>query len=145
MLLDNLVAAFKLLPMQCSSIDALQKPTAAHDAKPESLDNEQGSHGRLDALVLSYLKSGMKIGILLALLQYAESLMAYICDLSVISVEEPSDNNMKVGVSLDSLLLRGANAETGIQVAAYSQLTLYLTTTLLQSVRDALSTRMARQ
>ena len=79
----------------------------------------------------------MKIGILLALLQYAESLMAYICDLSVISVEEPSDNKMKVGVSeLASLSLRGANAEAGIQVAAYSELTLYLTTTLLQSRKE---------
>ena len=137
MLLDNLVAAFKLLPKQGSSIDALQKPTAAHDAKPESLDNEQDSHGRLDALVLSNLKSGMKIGILLALLQYAESLMAYICDLSVISVEEPSDDKMKVGVSeLASLSLCGTNAEAGIQVAAYSELTLYLTTTLLQSRKE---------
>jgi hypothetical protein len=70
MLLDNLVAAFKLLPKQGSSIDALQKPTAVHDAKPESLDNEQDSHGRLDALVLSNLKSGMKIGILLALVSW---------------------------------------------------------------------------
>jgi hypothetical protein len=111
----------------------LQKPTAAHDAKPELLDNEQDSHGRLDALVLSNFKSGMKLGILLALLlQYAESLVAYICGLSVISVEEPSDNKMKVGGSeLASLLLRGANVEAGTQVAAYSQLTLYLTTTLL--------------
>jgi hypothetical protein len=77
----------------------LQKPTAVHDAKPESLDNEQDSHGRLDTLVLSNLKSGMKTGILLALLQYAEKLMAYICGLSVISVEEPSDDKMKVGES----------------------------------------------
>ena len=68
------------------------------------------------------------------------------CGLSVISVEGPSDNKMKLGVSkLASLSLHSANAEAGIQVAAYSQLTLYLTTTLFQSVHDALSTCMARQ
>jgi hypothetical protein len=167
-LLDNLVAALKLLPKQSSSIDAiaslaacvmaihafnLQKPMAAHDAKPESLDDEQDSHGRLDARVLSSIKSGMKIGISLALLQYAESLMAYICGLSFISAEEPTGDKMKVGVSeVAALSLRGANVDAGIQVAAYSQLTktqqrsiLYLTITLLQSVRDALSTRIARQ
>ena len=167
-LLDNLVAALKLLPMQGSSNDAiaslaacvmamqafnLQKPTVANDAKSESLDTDQNSHGRLDARVLSNLKSGLKIGISLALLQYAESLMAFICGLSDITAEEPTSDKMKVRVSeVVALALRGANVKAGIQVAAYSQLSeaqqrsiLYLTITLLQSVRDALSTRMARQ
>ena len=167
-LLDNLVAALKLLPMQGSSNDAiaslaacvmamqafnLQKPTVANDAKSESLDTDQNSHGRLDVRVLSNLKSGIKIGISLALLQYAESLMAYICGLSDITAEEPTSDKMKVRVSeVAALALRGANVEACIQVAAYSQLSkaqqrsiLYLTITLLQSVRDALSTRMARQ
>ena len=167
-LLDKLVTALKLLP-QASSSDAIASfaacvmalqafnlhiPTSANDAEPELLDTEEGSHGRLDSRVLSNLKSGIKIGISLSLLQYAVSLMAYISGDSIFSAEEPPSDKLKVTISeVTVLALRGgASADAGIQIAAYSQLTkaqqrsvLYLAITFLQSVRDALSIRMAKQ
>ncbi len=167
-LLDKLVTALKLLPMQGSSSDAIASltacvmamqafnlhiPTSANGAEPESLDMEEGSHERLDARVLSSLKSEFKIGISLALLQYAVSLMAFISGDSIISTEDQPSDKLKVSITeVTRLALRGANADTGIQIAAYSQLTkaqkrsvLYLAITFLQSVRDAMPIRLAKQ
>lgn len=169
LLIDNLVFALKSLPDQGSSNDAiaslvacvmamqsfhLQKPaTMNDDAELELLNVEQDSQARFDVRLMSNLKSGTKIAISLSLLHYADSLMAYICGSTAHTADETSENRMKVRISeVVVLAVNGANVDVGTQVAPYFQMSkaqqrsiLYLTITLLQSIRDGLSSRTANQ
>lgn len=172
-LLDHLVDALKMLPTKESSSDAIASLSACvmafqafnivqepnnEDDDSEMEDDENDSMSRLDNRVLTNTSSAVKIAVSLLLLQYAQKLMSYVCDISSISEEDepPSGDEMKVNTSqIVTLALKGSNNgdESGsAHSVAYSELTvtqkrsiLYLANNLLRSVRDVLSTSMARR
>ena len=172
-LLDHLVDALKMLPTRESSSDAIASLSACvmafqafnivqepnnEDDDSEMEDDENDSMSRLDNRVLSNTSSAVKIAVSLSLLQYAQKLMSYVCDISSMSEEDesPSSDEMKVNMSqIVTLALKGSNddGEGGsAHPVTYSELTetqkrsiLYLANNLLQSVRDVLSTSMARR
>ena len=166
-LLDHLVDALKTaLPTKESSSYALsslaacimalqafnlvQEPT---NTDPEMMDTDHDdSNSRLEARVLSHTTSGIKIAVSLSLLQYAQKLMSYICDTSEMN-EPSSDDPMKATISqIVALTLCGLNGKESTPVASFPDLSkkqkrsiLYLANNLLSSVRDVLSSPVARR
>ena len=167
-LLDHLVDALKELPTKESSSDAIsslaacvmalqafnivQEPVVTSDTDSYIMSDtgeDDSDNTRLDNRVLANTSSAIKIAVSLSLLQYAQTLMSYVCDLSALSEDESSTGNMKVSTAQVAGL---ATSGKGNTPPAYSKLTkeqkrsvLYLATNLLQSVRDILSTPMARR
>ena len=135
--------------MAFQAFNIIQEPSDDNDSEMEGLDNR----------VLTNTSSAVKIAVSLSLLQYAQKLMAYVCDIASMSEEDesPSSDQMKVNtLQIVTLALKGSNKgdEGGASAhpVAYSELTetqkrsiLYLANNLLQSVRDVLSTSMARR
>ncbi len=167
-LIDHVVGALKLLPANTNSNDTiaslaaclmamqafnLQKPVVSNKDESDLSGIEQDTHTRPDIRVLANVTSGMKIAISLSLLRYAEKLMLYICGLSALSAEEPSSNQLKVDVAeLASLAVSGVDGKPKTKLPIYSELSeiqqrtiLYLAISLLQCVRDALSSPAARR
>jgi len=172
-LLDHFLQALRQLPTKQDSSDAaasliacvmalesynIQLPRTDDDNDDSTMTNSNSALKKNEASesirLLANAPTPMRIAVSLSLLQYAEKLMSSICSQSANSVELHSGSKLKVNISEVALLaLVGPNSdEERKQLTSYSEYTgdqkrsiLYLTVSLLQTVRDATSTPSAKK